>query len=275
MRSICLAALIPALAFAAGPLTVVKPVISQFDDGIADPPGFEHIPGETIHFACRVANFATTEDAKYHLAYSVQPFDPKGVPLVEIYKNEVTDEISPQDKNWLPKIDTEMVIPPLVRSGTYKIVVKVEDLVAKTTAQLEVPFEVRGHAPEPSAQLVVRDFRFFADENATRPLEKAVYHPGASVWAKFDITGFKYGAGNKIDVSYVTSLVAASGRVLWTQPEPAAEQSESFYPKSYITADFGINLANNIRPGEYSIVVAVKDAVGGQSYETKQTFTVE
>ena len=32
------------------------------------------------------------------------------------------------------------VIPPLAGSGIYKIVVKAEDVVAKTTAQIEVPF---------------------------------------------------------------------------------------------------------------------------------------
>jgi hypothetical protein len=95
------------------------------------------------------------------------------------------------------------------------------------------------------------------------------------VWARFDITGFQYGPGNKIDVSYVTSVIAPSGKVLWTQPEPAIEQSESFYPKRYIPADFGIKLQSNIRPGVYTIAVSVKDAIGSQAYEAKQEFTIE
>jgi hypothetical protein len=37
----------------------------------------------------------------------------------------------------------------------------------------------------------------------------------------------------------------------------------------------GINLTPTIRPGEYTINVQVKDAVGGQAYEAKFTFTVE
>jgi hypothetical protein len=53
------------------------------------------------------------------------------------------------------------------------------------------------------------------------------------------------------------------------------EQSESFYPKRYIAADFGLNLQKTIKPGEYTIAVQVKDAIGGQTFETKQTFTVE
>ena len=56
---------------------------------------------------------------------------------------------------------------------------------------------------------------------------------------KFDITGFKYGEKNRIDVSYTTSFLSPVGKVLWTQPEPAVEQSESFYPKRFVAAQMG------------------------------------
>ena len=48
-------------------------------------------PGETLFFSCRIAGYAKTPEEKVHLAYSVQAFDPKGVPLTEIYKNEMID----------------------------------------------------------------------------------------------------------------------------------------------------------------------------------------
>ena len=76
-------------------------------------------------------------------------------------------------------------------------------------------------------------------------------------------------------MSYVTSVISPSGKVLWTQPEPAVEQSDSFYPKRYVAATMGITLLANTKPGEYTIAVTVTDAVGKQTYETKQTFTVE
>ena len=148
-------------------------------------------------------------------------------------------------------------------------------MIAKTSVELPVPFLVRGRDVEPSETLTVRNFRFFRGEEDTQALAKAVYKPGDGVWAKFDITGYKYGDKNKIDVSYVTTVIAPSGKVLCTQPEPAAEQSESFYPKLYVPASMGINLTANIRPGEYTIAVQVKDAGGGQTYEAKYTFTVE
>jgi len=275
MRPILLFAFLPALLCAAPALQIVKPIVSQMDGGTADPPGFDHVPGEILFFSCRISGFSKTPEAKLHLAYSVQPFDPKGVPVSEIYKNELSDELSINDKEWMPKIATEIAIPPLAGSGSYKILIKVEDLVANTSAELAVPFAVRGHDVESSDTLVVRNFRFFRGEEDTRPLDKPAYKPGDGVWAKFDIVGFKYGEKNKIDVSYVTSVIAPSGKVLWTQPEPAVEQSESFYPKQYVAASMGINLTPTIRPGEYTITVQVKDAAGGQTFEEKHTFIVE
>jgi len=274
MRPLVLLTLAPFLC-RADALQIVKPVISEMDGGAPEASGTKHTAGEILFFSCRIANYSKSAEQKIHLAYSVQAFDPQGIPLEEIYRNELTDEVSPQDKEWMPKIATEIAIPPLATSGNFKIVVKVEDLIAKTAAELAVPFVVRGRDVGTSDALVVRNFRFFRNETDTQPADKPIYKPGDGVWAKFDITGYKFGPKNKIDVSYVTSVISASGKVLWTQPEPAVEQSESFYPKRYIAADFGLNLQKTIKPGEYTIAVQVRDAVGGQTCEVKQTFTIE
>jgi hypothetical protein len=266
--------LLPALLSAAT-LEVVKPIIATSDGGPPEPASYEHFPGSTIYFTCRISGFTKTAEEKVRVAYSVQAFDPKGVPLTEIYKNELMTEVTQQDKEWLPKISTEVQLPPLVGSGTYKLLVKAEDVFAKTTAELAVPFEVRGRKVEPSDTLVVRNFEFFRSEDATEPLERNAYRPGDSVWARFDITGFKHGEKNHIDVSYVTMVYSPSGKLLWTQPEPAVESSESFYPKRYVQASMGINLLKDTKPGEFSIGVKVTDAVGKQTYEAKQKFTVE
>jgi hypothetical protein len=273
MRPVVLTLLFPAILSAA--LEVVKPVIAQSEGGVPVPASFEHVPGETLFFSCRIAGYSKTAEGKVHVAYSVQAFDPKGVPLTELYKNEVAAEVSSQDKDWMPKVATEVLIPPLVASGAYKIVVKAEDLFAKTTADLAVPFHVRGREVAPSDTLVVRNFEFLRSEEDTHPMEKGVYKPGDSVWLKFDITGFKYGEKNKIEVSYTTNFLSPSGKVLWTQPEPAVERSESFYPKRYVAAQMGLNLLPNTKPGEYTIVLTVKDVPGNQTVETKYPFVVE
>jgi len=254
---------------------VVKPVLSQMEGGVPEPSGFQYVSGETLYFSCRVAGFTKSDEQKVHIAYSVQAFDPKGVPLDELYQNEIKVELSAQDKEWMPKIATSLSIPPLTPSGTYKIVVKLEDVPAKTATEAAVPFQVRGHDIEASDTLVVRNFHFYRGEEDAQPAPKSVYKPGDGVWAKFDIIGFQYGPKNKVDVSYVTSVIAPSGKVLWKQPAAAVEQSESFYPKRYVSASMGITLQSTIRPGDYTIAVEVKDAIGNQSFEQKYTFTVE
>jgi hypothetical protein len=256
-------------------LEIVRPVIATSDGGPPEPASFEHVPGETLFFTCRVSGFSKTAEEKVHVAYSVQSFDPKGVPLTEIYNNEMQTDVSPQDKAWMPKISTEIQLPPLLASGTYKLVVTAEDLFAKTSAKLDVPFQVRGRTVEPSDTLVVRNFQFFRNEDDTQPLEVAAYKPGDAVWARFDITGFKHGEKNHIDVSYVTTVHSPSGKLLWTQPEPAVDQSDSFYPKRYVQASMGITLLKDTKPGEFAIGVTIKDGVSGQTYETRQKFTVE
>jgi hypothetical protein len=275
MRPLWILALLPALVSAAPTLQVVKPIIAQMDGGVPEPAGFEHLGGETLFFSCRVSGYSKSEDEKVHLRYSVQAFDSKDVPLDELFQNDLTAEVSPQDKDWLPKISTEVAIPPLLAPGAYKIVVKVEDVLAKTSADLTVPFKVRGRTVDPSDALIVRNFHFYRDEEGTQMMEQGLYKPGDGVWAKFDLTGFKYGDHNRIDVSYVTSVIAPSGKVLWTQPEAATEKSESFYPRRYVPAAMGISLQGNIKPGEYTIAVAAKDAVGGQTYEAKFNFVVQ
>ena len=275
MRSILLFAFLPVALVAAPALGVVKPVIAQSDGGDGLPGAFKHVAGETLFFSCNISGFTKSSAEQINLTYSVQAFDPKGVPIVDIYKGVSKEEVGPQDKNWLPKIETQIVLPEILRPGSYKIVVKVEDLIAKTSADLTVPFEINGRDVSPSPTLVAKDFQWFHNEDELRPMSQPVYHAGDNMYMKFVMTGYKYGPNNKIDVSYVASLVLESGTAIWTQPEPAIEQSEAYYPKPYITGEFGISLNKDFKPGTYTMAVAVKDVVGKQNYEGKFQFTVQ
>ena len=256
-------------------LEVVRVSIATSDGGPPEPASYDFSPGETLYLTCRIAGFTKTPEEKVHVAYSVQAFDPNGVPLTEIYKNDMMTEVTAQDKEWMPKIATEIQLPPLIASGKYKLVIKAEDVLAKTDTSLDVPFLVRGRKVEASDSLTVRNFGFYRSEDATEPVEKAAYKPGDSVWARFDITGFKYGEHNHIDVSYVTMVYSPSGKLIYTQPQPETEQSDSFYPKRYVSASFGLNLLKDTKPGEFSIGVKVTDKVGNQAFEEKYKFAVE
>jgi hypothetical protein len=78
-----------------------------------------------------------------------------------------------------------------------------------------------------------------------------------------------------VDISYVASLVLEDGKTIWTQPEPALEQSESYYPRPYVEGEFGISLNKDFKPGTYTMAVDVKDAAGKQNYQGKFQFTVQ
>jgi hypothetical protein len=269
--------LLLALAFPsfAAPLEIVRPILATSDGGAALPPDFEYRAGEIIFFSCRIRNYQKTAEEKINLAYSIQALDSKSVSLVDPVKNGITGEVSPQDKDWMPRIAMEIPVPPLIGSGTYQIVAVVEDLVAKSKTELKVPFRIRGQGVVPSDTLTVENLHFFRAEDEAQPLEKPVYQAGDAVWTRFDITGFRYGAHNKIDVGYVVSILDGSGKVLWTQPKPTAEQTESFYPKLWIPASMSITTQKGTRAGEYGIAIQVKDAIGNQSYETKALFGIE
>jgi hypothetical protein len=271
MRSFLLVALLPAALCAATTLQIVKPIVSQTDGGDADAPGFEHVAGETLYFSCRVEGFAKSEE-KVHLTYSVQAFDPKGVALAEIYKNAILEEVLPQDKDWEPKIETEVEVPPLAPPGEYKIVVKAEDFYANTSAELPVTFRVRGLRVDASDKLVVRNFGFYRGEDDAQALARPIFHNGANLWAKWDITGYKYGPSSKVDISWTVSIL--QGEKVLKAFDSASEQSESIYPKPWVPASFEVPL-QKVAVGEYTILVRVKDVTGAQTYETRHNFTVE
>lgn len=261
-------------ALAAAPLAVVNAVIQQSDGGAPLPAGYDHVPGEVLFFTFQVQGYQAVND-RVRLRYRIEAVDPKGVPLMEPAEGPVEAELAPEDKEWKPRVRREITVPPLAASGTYLIRVHVTDEVAKTSASKEVPFEVRGRDVPPSDTVVVRNFRFYRSEDDREPLAKAAYRPGDSVWARFDITGYKYGEGNRVDVAYDVAVLTAEGKVLWEQKDAAVERSQSFYPKRYVPGVMSLNLQKNIRPGEYALRVTVRDAVGGQTCEAIEKFSVE
>jgi hypothetical protein len=262
------------VSLSAATLQVADPVVRQSDGGTPLAADFAHVPGETLFFSFLVAGYQPASDGKVRLSYTIHVLDPAGVRLVEPVAAALETELAPQDKEWKPRVRREIQVPPLAPSGAYQILVRVSDEVARTSAEKQIAFHVRGRDVAPSPTLTVRNFRFFRGEDDTEALAKAAYRPGDAVWARFDITGFKYGPANRIDVSYGVAVQAAGGRVLWSQPEAAHEASQSFYPQPYVPGAMGITLQPTIRPGMYAVAVRVRDAIGGQDFECQQNFEV-
>ena len=259
---------------ATAPLAIVRPIFEQGAGGPL-PPGFTHVPGEVLTFSFQIEGYQASAQRRVDLATRVDAFDPQGVAITQPIESKIDAELTDEDKNWKPKVRHEIAIPPLAPSGAYKISVQVTDNVAHTKVSQDVRFEVRGHEVAPSPALVIRNFRFFRGEEDQEPLARAIYRPGDAVWARFDITGYKYAQGNRIDVGYDIAVRTAAGKVLWSQADVADEKSSAFYPQPYVPGSMSLNLQGNIRPGEYAIVVTAHDRVGSQTSEITQTFAVE
>jgi len=273
-----LAALASAVLAAQTPvrqLAIVGATVQQFEDGPPIPAGHMFIPGEMVFFSFQVQGYTVPADQKVRLTYRVEVRDPEGTPVVETNSGKIETELTEKDKEWLPKIRHSFLLPLHALPAQYRIAAWAKDERSAQEAKAEAAFTVQGRAVEKSATLVVRNLRFLPSEEAREPLAAAVYRAGETLWARFDITGFKAGEKNRIDVTYGISILSPSGRVLFSEPQAALEQDAPFYPKRFVPGVASLNVQPGTTPGQYTLVIAVRDAVGGQTCESRAAFRIE
>lgn len=259
------------------PLAIVNIVIHDLEDGPAMPPGFSFVPGQILFLSFQISGYGVSPERSLRLHCEVDALDPKGVRLMETLPCNVAETLADEDKNWKPKIRLQTLIPPLAASGVYKIAIRIKDEVNGQAAEQETPFVVRGRDVPPSDNLVVRNFHFYRGEDDPHALGTPVYRPGDTLWARFDITGYRFGPANAVHVDYRVAVLGPSGKVIYTQPEAemAVEKSVSFYPKAYVPGSMNLNLQRTIRPGQYAIAVTARDLLGNQTVEIKENFSIE
>ena len=175
----------------------------------------------------------------------------------------------------MPKPAKTADLPPLGPSGMYKFALSVTDQDGGAADSKEVTFSVRGRQVQGSATLTLGNFVFFRSEEDRVPLSIPAYRQGDAVWVRFDITGYKIAEANKFDVEFQVSVLGPAGNVLYTQPEPTAEQGAPFYPQRHVPAEFSLSLSKDASLGEYGLAIAVRDNAGGQKIEIKHPFRVE
>lgn len=259
-------------------LTVVRPTLHEGDDGPPIVAGYRYMAGDLVFFSFQVSGYkklGVEPDEKIDVAYEMNVRDSKGVLLDPPNVGSVGTGVAHEDKDWLPKVRYQFPIPPLADPGDYKISLKLWDRFAKTEASLDVPFLVTGHIVEPSDTLVVRNFRFLRTEEDKNPLAIAAYRPGDTVWARFDMTGYKFGPENQFAVSYGVAVALADGTISYSQPHAAEEKTKTFYPQRYTPGIVSLNVPPDLKKGEYTLIVTAKDDQGDQSTEIRQKFTVE
>jgi hypothetical protein len=270
------------LAIAADkPLAVVHPVFARSDDGPPEASDEDFVPGETIHFSCQVEGYRKVDKPNDYgnqnvaLKFQIEVRDQGGALLKPIQEGKIETTVTQEDKDWKPRLRDTIVVPPLADTGEYVVLVKLSDELAKTAEEKRAVFHIKGRDVAPSDTLTVRNFRFLRKEDDEKPLSVAAYRPGDPVWARFDMTGYKLGDKNQVDVEYGLTVLREDGSVAYTEPQAANQKIQTYYPQRYQPGELNLNLAKDQPLGKYTIVLAVRDNVGRQMYETRETFSVE
>ncbi len=277
---IALLPLLTAGALPAAPqLAFERLALHQYEDGPLLPANHDFLPGETVWFSARVAGFqsqAAGDNRNVKLSWQVQVMDPAGVAVVPPKTGRLDESLRSQDKDWVPKFVVSFLLPSFVPGGNYHIPVTVKDELAGSEISGDLEFHVRAESIEPSASFVIRDFRFLREENDTEALHPpVVYRPGAMLWAKFEMAGYQFGENHKFSVDYGLAVLNADGKELFAQPEAAAESKESFYPQLRVPGALSLHLDPNVPAATYTLVVTVRDKIGGVTAEQRETFRVE
>ncbi len=262
-----------ATASAPPPLSIAALTLHQYEGGPPLGPSFRFGRGESVFVRYRVLGFARTKDQRVHLECSLEALDERGIRLVPVQHQSIQTELAPQDKDWAPVVRHDFVIPPLLDPGAYRIVIAVEDKLSAAKAHAETSFLVHGPAVEPSPVLVARNFRFLKGEDGPVVEGAPLFFRGETLWARFEITGYKIGDNNRIDVEYGLSVLGATGKEIYAEPLAAAERSNPFYPHRYLPGILSLDLSN-AKPADYTLVVRIRDLVGGQRYEERFPFQV-
>jgi len=264
---------------AASKLAFERLALHQYEDGPLLPASHEFLPGETVWFSARVAGFESQpagDNREVKLSWQVRIVDPGGVAVEPPKTGRVDESLRSQDKDWVPKFGISFLLPSFIPGGNYHIPVTVKDELAGSEISGDLELHVRGDSIEPSASFVIRNFHFLRNETDAAALQPpVVYRPGATLWAPFEMAGYKFEANNKFSVDYGLAVLNADGKELFAQPEAAAESKESFYPQLRVPGALSLHLDPNVPAATYTLVVTVRDKIGGQMAEQRETFQVQ
>ncbi|MDQ2711661.1 MAG: hypothetical protein M3Y24_05390 [Acidobacteriota bacterium] len=261
-------------------LAVINAGVSSSEDAPFVSSSYRFLPGDNVYFTFEIAGFLIRaeqrgEVRKISLHYEIEPQDETNRPLAPSSPGDIETELSPEDKNWVPKRRVSFMIPSFVAAGSFHIHVLVKDLYGKAETARDYPFHIGGIEVKKPPAVTIQNFRFERGENDTEPLSVPAYSPGDTVYARFEITGYRLGPDNNHRVAYGVTVFGPNGKPFIKEPKAADLESKSFYPAQFVPGNVELTVGKNSAHGEYVVVVTVRDLLANQQYETKQAFSIE
>jgi hypothetical protein len=215
-------------------LKLTRAVISQSEDGPAVENDAAFQAGDLAYFSFQVENYKTGTTGKVQLTGHIEAFDPKGKPIVPRDEEVIGTTVSQEDKDWKPKLRLPIQIPSIAPPGDYRVKFEVTDQQTRQTVSGELAFLVGGKGVEPAGALTIRNPAFYRAPDDEAALKIVAYRAGDKLWMRFDVTGYKYGDQNSIDVSYDVAVLGPDGIQLFAQEDAAVEKSQAFYPQPWV-----------------------------------------
>lgn len=243
------------------------------EDGPAISPNYEYYAGELLYLSFRISGFKVVKD-RVDLRWTLYATDPDGRLLEPPANGAIQEELSFEDKNWLPRVQYTLALPGQLPPGEYRIKISAADELAQTSAELNVPFRVGGKPFPQVKDLSILNLAFYRDEAERGPMADPVYHPGQMLVARFQVAGFALGEKNRFAVSYGLKVLDAQGEVLFTQEEAASDEGEPFYPRRLLNGTLTLSITEGVTPGEYALEVTVHDKTAGTTATASGRFRV-
>ena len=111
---------------------------------------YRYVGGELIYFSFRIAGYQVKND-KVNLRWLIYATDPDGRLLWEPLNGAISEEVTHNDENWLPRVNQTLPLPPQLPPGPHKLLIKVTDEHGPSSIEHVVDFQVGGRplpAPE-------------------------------------------------------------------------------------------------------------------------------
>jgi hypothetical protein len=261
-------------------LAVIDGGIQRSEDAPYVPGDFQFLPGDYVYFTFHIAGFATkangaTEIRSLSLEYEVTPEDKNHIALTEPVNGKIADDLSTEDKNWTPKRRASFLLPSYVAAGEFVVHVVVRDLIGKVEATRDYPFSIGGVHVEAAPSIQAESFDFLRHQDDEKALDLPAYAPGDTVWARFEMVGFKHEAGNRYRLSYGVSILRPDGKTFLDQPNAARIASDSYYPAQFVPGELQLSTPKDAQRGSYQLTLTVRDLIANQTFDLKRVFTIE
>ena len=150
-------------------LTIVNPVLhNRQEDAPAIPANYSYYGGELLYLSFKVSGFKPLKE-QVEIRWQIIATDQDGLLLVPLINGVVKEELNVNDKEWLPRVQHTIPLPPQIPPGMARLKLIANDEHGKTTAEKTVEFRVGGR-PLPKVEgFSLLDLGFYRERHRAEP----------------------------------------------------------------------------------------------------------